>query len=260
MDTKIEYKNKFITTHGNTSGKVRKLVEGIRKAFEPSNNRNWQDTAKVPFNKYFQLSEIYKISHFIFLTQTDKGIYFKIVNGFDQGPSYTFKVLNYQLVSQLPSNRRVYAGTYIYGDDPYISVDKSLKLNFINTHEKYPLRTVMLKKEGENYFFRHYYIRKEEDDNVKIRLFEIGPRIEMELYKIENGLFEGGVLFNKYVSKTNEEILANAKRIKEREELRKARREEQERNVLNKKMSMKQKNHNSDSNQSLDSDASKDEY
>ncbi len=75
-------------------------------------------------------------------------------------------------------------------------------------------------------------------DDEKIRLVEIGPRIEMELYKIEDGIMEGEILYNKNVFKSKEEIEENRKRIKEREDLKLERRLELERNVERKKMSI----------------------
>ena len=38
-----------------------------------------------------------------------------------------------------------------------------------------------------------------------VRLMELGPRIRMELLKIEEGLVEGEVLYHKYIQKTEEE-------------------------------------------------------
>lgn len=38
-----------------------------------------------------------------------------------------------------------------------------------------------------------------------VRLIELGPRIRMELLKIEEGLVEGEVLYHKYIQKTEEE-------------------------------------------------------
>ena len=38
-----------------------------------------------------------------------------------------------------------------------------------------------------------------------VRLVELGPRIRMQLLKIEEGLAEGEVLFHQYINKTEEE-------------------------------------------------------
>ncbi|GIX88103.1 suppressor of SWI4 1 homolog [Caerostris extrusa] len=47
-----------------------------------------------------------------------------------------------------------------------------------------------------------------------IRLYEIGPRIKMQLVKIEEGLMSGEILFHEFLSKTPEEIKAIKAKIK----------------------------------------------
>jgi len=58
-----------------------------------------------------------------------------------------------------------------------------------------------------------------------VRLIELGPRIRMELLKIEEGLVEGEVLYHKYIQKTEEEKkvikLRRAQRQNSKEKLRK---------------------------------------
>ena len=63
---------------------------------------------------------------------------------------------------------------------------------------------------------------------------EIGPRMELELVKVEEGMCEGRVLFHAHVRKTEEEIVAQEKTVADKEALRKKRREEQEANVRRK--------------------------
>ncbi len=71
-------------------------------------------------------------------------------------------------------------------------------------------------------------------EQSSIRLVELGPRLSMKLIKIEEGLFDGDVLFHSLVSKTDEEKkairLAREKAKKEKEK----RRKEQEGNVQKK--------------------------
>lgn len=67
-----------------------------------------------------------------------------------------------------------------------------------------------------------------------IRLCEIGPRLQLMLLKIEEGVCEGEVLYHKYESKTKKEVKElKAKKAKAKEEKDK-RRQEQERNVARK--------------------------
>ncbi|KDQ16240.1 hypothetical protein BOTBODRAFT_30959 [Botryobasidium botryosum FD-172 SS1] len=70
-----------------------------------------------------------------------------------------------------------------------------------------------------------------------VRLDEIGPRMELRLVKIVEGLpgKEGGVLFHEFVKKAPSEAAALKAAAAARAKLRKERREEQERNVARKK-------------------------
>lgn len=70
-----------------------------------------------------------------------------------------------------------------------------------------------------------------------VRLTELGPRMELGLVKIEDGIGDGkgDVLFHEFIHKTPKEAALLARRAKEREKLAKARRAEQEANVKRKK-------------------------
>ena len=68
----------------------------------------------------------------------------------------------------------------------------------------------------------------------RVKLQEIGPRMEMELVKVEEGMCEGRVLYHAYVDKTEDEVKELETRAVDKETLRKRRREEQERNVAKK--------------------------
>lgn len=70
-----------------------------------------------------------------------------------------------------------------------------------------------------------------------VKLVELGPRMELGLVKIEDGIGDGkgDVLFHEFIHKTAKEAAIIARRAKEREKLANARRAEQEANVKRKK-------------------------
>lgn len=70
-----------------------------------------------------------------------------------------------------------------------------------------------------------------------VRLDEIGPRMELRLIKIAEGLpgKEGGVIYHEFVKKSKAEVAAQKAEHAAKEKLRRERREEQERNVRRKK-------------------------
>jgi len=76
-----------------------------------------------------------------------------------------------------------------------------------------------------------------------VKLDEIGPRMELRLIKITEGLpgKEGGVIYHDIVKKTKREISTLKAAAVERERLKKQRREEQERNVEKKEALAAQK-------------------
>jgi len=71
-----------------------------------------------------------------------------------------------------------------------------------------------------------------------VKLDEIGPRMELRLIKITEGLpgKEGGVIYHNIVKKTKKEINTLKTAAVERDRLKRQRREEQERNVEKKKV------------------------
>jgi ribosome biogenesis protein SSF1/2 len=74
-----------------------------------------------------------------------------------------------------------------------------------------------------------------------IRLTEVGPRMTLELVKIEDGLCDGEVLYHTHVSKTSEEISELRQRNTEKKRLKEERKREQEANVERKQANKKPK-------------------
>ncbi|XP_055679887.1 protein Peter pan [Lutzomyia longipalpis] len=67
-----------------------------------------------------------------------------------------------------------------------------------------------------------------------IKLHELGPRMTIQLMKIEAGLFNGEVLFHELVVKTEKEKDAIRRKIEKRERLKQERKEQQTQNKLKK--------------------------
>ena len=67
-----------------------------------------------------------------------------------------------------------------------------------------------------------------------MRLVELGPRMTLELIKIEEELHEGEVLYHKLVEKTEEEKKAIRAAREKRKKEKERRRKEQEKNVKKK--------------------------
>lgn len=76
--------------------------------------------------------------------------------------------------------------------------------------------------------------RKSQKSAVKLQ--EVGPRMTMQLVKVEEGLCSGAIIFHEYIKKTSDEIVALRESKEKREALRKQRRAEQEANVRRKEL------------------------
>lgn len=46
-----------------------------------------------------------------------------------------------------------------------------------------------------------------------MKLTELGPRLSLSLYKVEQGVSEGDVLYHKYIAKSPEEAAATKARV-----------------------------------------------
>ncbi|KAJ1172560.1 hypothetical protein NDU88_004405 [Pleurodeles waltl] len=68
-----------------------------------------------------------------------------------------------------------------------------------------------------------------------VRLTEIGPRMTLQLLKIEEGLNDGNVLYHSFIQKTEEEIKAALERKEKKLKLKAQRRQKQEQDIQQKK-------------------------
>jgi len=80
-----------------------------------------------------------------------------------------------------------------------------------------------------------------------IRLYEIGPRMKLQLIKIEEGLMSGEVMFHEFIKRSPEEIKALKEKIKAKKLLKEKRRAEQQKNVERKKMEKEKNKETADS-------------
>ncbi|XP_063150375.1 suppressor of SWI4 1 homolog [Candoia aspera] len=69
-----------------------------------------------------------------------------------------------------------------------------------------------------------------------VRLTEIGPRMTLQLIKVEEGLSQGNVLYHSFIHKTEEEIREALARKEEKLQLKARRRQKQEADVARKKV------------------------
>lgn len=102
-----------------------------------------------------------------------------------------------------------------------------------------------------------------ENNKSAIRLHEIGPRLTIELVKIQNDLFTGEVLYHNAIVKTEEELAEIKKAREEKKRIKEMRKKIQNENVArkekekseHKKRSMKVEPHQVNEEEQVDNDA-----
>jgi ribosome biogenesis protein SSF1/2 len=78
--------------------------------------------------------------------------------------------------------------------------------------------------------------KSENDDNrVKVKLIELGPRIDMSVKKIEEGFLKGNVVYHSAIKKSKKEIREIMEKLKLKNKLKKQRKQDQEKNIEDKK-------------------------
>jgi ribosome biogenesis protein SSF1/2 len=73
---------------------------------------------------------------------------------------------------------------------------------------------------------------------MTVKLYEIGPRMTLQLLKIEEGLLKGNVVYHRLIQKTAEEVEKNRKMLKEKARQKEKMRKQQQ-DIVNEKMSKK---------------------
>ncbi len=81
---------------------------------------------------------------------------------------------------------------------------------------------------------------KKEDNNekIKVKLHEIGPRLNLKIQKIEEGFLKGNVTFHCHMKKSKKEIKEMMEKLRAKKKIKRERKKEQDENVNKKKDEM----------------------
>eukprot|EP01023_Acetabularia_acetabulum_P048771 TRINITY_DN5169_c0_g1_i10.p1 TRINITY_DN5169_c0_g1~~TRINITY_DN5169_c0_g1_i10.p1 ORF type:complete len:456 (-),score=69.48 TRINITY_DN5169_c0_g1_i10:134-1417(-) len=80
-----------------------------------------------------------------------------------------------------------------------------------------------------------------EEHRSRVRLQEIGPRLNLVLVKVQEGLCEGRVLYHKYIQKTPQEVAEQQQLIEQKAQVKAQRKQQQEQNVQKKQAAQEDK-------------------
>ena len=72
---------------------------------------------------------------------------------------------------------------------------------------------------------------RKKDSNVALRLHELGPRLSLDLIKIEEGICRGNVVHHAHIKRSPAEIKKQLDGLKNKRDLKEKRKKEQEENV-----------------------------
>jgi len=90
-------------------------------------------------------------------------------------------------------------------------------------------------------------VDNETDKNKeKVRLFECGPRLNLKIYKIEEGFLKGNVVYHNIIKKSKKEIKEMIDQVKEKRKVKRERTKEQKINIKKKEeeIAISQQNNN----------------
>lgn len=238
---------KVVIKLGQVTQQYAKLVQECRGYFEPGVTRHLKEGSQWKIKDYVPLGKDFRASHIVAFSQSEEFNNLKIASLSEKGKTFYFKVDKYLLSGALKkghvspidnANGYFIVGLGIEETDPLHELIQELKDNIKPTHET--TRVLMFKKiSAHQYLLSHYLIRKEEKKGqanlIKLVLVEVGPRIELRLQKIEEGICTGNVVYHTYIQKTPAELADRRQRLQARERERQRRRAEQEENVRRKK-------------------------
>ena len=78
----------------------------------------------------------------------------------------------------------------------------------------------------------------DDKDKIKVKLYELGPRFNLKIHKIEEGFLKGNILYHSVMKKSKKEIKELMEKLKNKKKLKKNRKTEQENNISKKKEGM----------------------
>ncbi|KAI5184629.1 hypothetical protein NEHOM01_0304 [Nematocida homosporus] len=241
-----KHENKVVIKLGQITPAFAKLVLDCRSWFVPAVSKNLIEEKSWKIKDYVKLAKHFLSSHILAFSQSVEHNNLKIISLRENGKTFYFKVCKYLLSPSLfkkdlgfnaRNNGYLVIPFNIDKSDPIYEMIDEMKRNAPNSY--LTSRALVIKGLGDHqYIFSHYLVQKEEKPGqanlVKLSLQEIGPRMELKLQKIEEGICSGEVLYHTYIQKTPEELKAREEALQAKRALRLQRRSEQEENVRKK--------------------------
>ncbi|KAI5150423.1 hypothetical protein ENBRE01_1488 [Enteropsectra breve] len=174
--------NKLIITTREPSKESKKLCTQLRRICDPDCLTKLQDK-RPRVQDYLGVADAFLISHIMVVSENSIQIGMR-----PQGPTHTFKILEY-------SNEWKNFSFELYKNPPFITFQgkSDLKPIFERLGKNAPgfKRALHISFEDDKIYIRHYCTSTEDlEDNWKMHLREIGPRLTLQHVKKEEGLYQ----------------------------------------------------------------------
>ena len=175
--------NKLVITNRNPNGDAKRLCTQLRKMLDPECLTHLKE--KHPRLKdCLMMADHYLISHIVVVTGSEMQVGVR-----PTGATYSFKILEYEdnFKNYGPEFYKAPAFVTFEGRSPLRSLFEKFGRNEAGFR-----RSLHFCFEGDKIFVRHYWYRTEDtDENFRVGLREIGPRLTLQLTGIEEGLYPG---------------------------------------------------------------------
>ncbi|KAJ7520800.1 hypothetical protein O6H91_19G023400 [Diphasiastrum complanatum] len=287
----------FVIARGKLPILLRSLEHDIRKLMSPHTAMNLKESGKNTLKDFVHVAGPLGITHLLIMSNTQLAPYLRIAR-LPHGPTLTFKIHAYSLAADIAREQaRPRAPASIFQNPPLVvlngfgAAEEHLKLITIMFQNIFPVIDVNILvqrnrlpdlsalSDVSEFITKSGYGSESEIENEAskvqlpdeygrgnhtsqqsaVKLHEVGPRMTLQLVKVEEGLCSGAIMFHEYVKKTPEEIAALKDQIEKKEALRKQRKAEQEANVQRKELLKKRRGHPKQSNEDVEQGSQEDD-
>ncbi|KAJ7520797.1 hypothetical protein O6H91_19G023400 [Diphasiastrum complanatum] len=284
----------FVIARGKLPILLRSLEHDIRKLMSPHTAMNLKESGKNTLKDFVHVAGPLGITHLLIMSNTQLAPYLRIAR-LPHGPTLTFKIHAYSLAADIAREQaRPRAPASIFQNPPLVvlngfgAAEEHLKLITIMFQNIFPVIDVNIRNrlpdlsalsDVSEFITKSGYGSESEIENEAskvqlpdeygrgnhtsqqsaVKLHEVGPRMTLQLVKVEEGLCSGAIMFHEYVKKTPEEIAALKDQIEKKEALRKQRKAEQEANVQRKELLKKRRGHPKQSNEDVEQGSQEDD-
>ncbi|KAF2315013.1 hypothetical protein GH714_037555 [Hevea brasiliensis] len=204
----------FVFSREKLPGPLKQLQMDLRKLMLPYTALNLREKKRNNLRDFLNVSGPMGVTHFLILSKTETASYLRVART-PQGPTLTFKIHEYSTAQDVAQSQlRPRCPQDLFKNPPLIvlsgfgSGEQHLKLTTIMFQNIFP--AIDINTAG-------YGSESEADDEAAtvtlasdlgrvnrastksaVKLQEIGPRMTLQLIKVEEGLCSGSVIYSEY--------------------------------------------------------------